>query len=85
VETLLLLSFVFSFIVNDVGVASYLLEMAFYNFGVEVLRIRDILLVSFKSLLPGDVLGGVTVLYDTVVLLGDHVATVVKGLQGACE
>jgi len=59
--------------------------MAFHNFGVEVLRVCYLLLVSFKSLLPGSVLGGVTVLDDAVVLLGDHVATVVKWLQAACE
>lgn len=85
VESLLLAVLDLPFHNVCVLVALYFLEVAVHNFSVEFFRLSDLVLVSFKSLLPGDVLSGIHILDNSRVVLWGYVAAIVEGFDSTGE
>ena len=52
--------------------------MAFDNLGVEIFHLSYFLFVSLKGFLPCKAFDGVTVLDDSGILMGCHIAAIVE-------
>ena len=76
---------VLDLVVKLLLVALHLLEVACHHFSIEVLLLGDLGFVPLESLLPSGALGRVSVLDDSRVVVGRHVATVMKGFHIAGE
>lgn len=85
VEAFPLSKLVLVFRVDLVFIALNLLEVACHDLRVEVLLLGDLGFVSLQGLPPGDVLGRVSILDHPRVVLGCHIATVMKGLDTASK
>jgi len=52
--------------------------MAFDNLGIEVLYLSHFLFMSLKGFLPCKAFDGITVLDDSWILMGCHIAAIVE-------